>query len=185
MLKELKRCLKIEKKDENIFDIVIYGSSVKGKSRPGDTDVLVIFRSGSLKDRLNRIQEIKKKINPNHKIDIKCVLWDELFQPEFFARTGIFLEGVSVFDDKNFSRKIGFEGSVRFLYDLKDKTHSEKVKFNYVLSGRNTKGLVETLDGRHLAPGVVEIPTANSLEFEEVLKRYSINFKKQSVLKKI
>ena len=182
MLRRLKRCLNSEK-DENIFDIVLYGSSVKGKNRPNDVDLLVIFKSGSLKERLDRIQSIKKKIDMS--VDIKGILWEELFQPEFFARTGVFLEGVSVFDEKKFARKIGFEGSVMFFYNLKDKTHSEKVKFNYVLSGRNSKGLIETLEGKHLAPGVVEIPIDKSLEFEEVLKRYSIRFTKRSMLNKI
>ena len=55
MLKELKKCLK-NKNDKTIFDILVYGSSVKGKEKPNDIDIVVIFRSGNLKERLFKIQ---------------------------------------------------------------------------------------------------------------------------------
>jgi len=182
MLKELKKYLKNERKDSTIFDIIVYGSSVKGKLISNDVDIAVIFKEGSLKERLSKIQEIKKKINIQKVIDIKGLLWEELFQKEFFGRSGIFLEGISLFDDKLFSSKIGFKGEVIFIYNMIDKTHTQKVKFNYILSGRNEKGIVKKLEGIRLAPGVVQIPTKYSLEFESVLKMNNINYFTKKVL---
>ncbi len=182
MLTELERCLKVEKKDKTIFDIVIYGSAVKGKKEPTDIDIAVVFREGDLKKRLEKIQTIKKKITLKQKIDIKGILLEELFHYEFFARSGIFLEGISIFDKKPFAHKIDFTGFSLFIYDLKNKNHTEKVKFNYVLSGRNTKGILRLLDGKSLGPGVMQIPLKNSLEFEEVLKMHSINYSKKNIL---
>ncbi|MBI2109668.1 nucleotidyltransferase domain-containing protein [Candidatus Woesearchaeota archaeon] len=182
MLKELKKCVKAEKKDRTIFDIVLYGSVVKGKQVPNDLDIVVIFREGSLKERLTKIQLIKKKIISEKKIDIKGILWEDLFQEPFFARSGILVEGISLFDNKPFSRKIGFEGFVIFIYNLKNKSHTEKVKFNYILSGRKERGIVEKMEGNHLAPGVIQIPIKNSLEFEDILKKHSIIYSKKSHL---
>ncbi|MBS3145587.1 nucleotidyltransferase domain-containing protein [Candidatus Woesearchaeota archaeon] len=182
MLKELRRCLKAEKKDRSIFDIVLYGSAVKGKYSPGDIDIAVIFREGALKDRLDKIQLIKRKIKTEKKIDIKGFLFEELFQENFFGRSGIFLEGISIFDGKRLAGKIGFESRAIFIYNLRKKSHTEKVKFNYVLAGRNAKGIVKMLEGKHLAPGVVEMPIKNSLEFEEVLKKHNIDYSKKNVL---
>lgn len=182
MLTSLKKWLNEEKKDNSIFDIVLYGSSVKGKENPADMDIAVIFRSGSLKDRLSKVQLIKRKIKLDKKIDIKGILLEELFKPEFFARSGIFLEGMSIFDGKYFSEKIGFSGFVLFNYFLTGKTHTEKVKFNYVLSGRKEKGIVSYLEGKQIAPCVVKIPIKNSLEFEEVLKKHKISYSKMNVL---
>ena len=54
MLKELKKNLSYLKKDKNIFDIVVYGSSVKGKNHPNDIDIAVIFIEGSLSQRLEK-----------------------------------------------------------------------------------------------------------------------------------
>ena len=181
MLKELKKYLKPEKQDKTILDIVVYGSAVKGKTVPRDFDIIVIFREGTLKERLTKIQSIKKNIKLE-KIDIKGILWEELFQEEFFARSGIFLEGISLFDEKPFSHKVGFEGFTLFVYDLRDKSHTEKVKFNYVLSGRKGAGIVKMLEGKHLAPGIIQIPIKNSLEFEEILKMHNISYSKKNVL---
>lgn len=182
MLKELKKWLKSEKIDKTIFDIVLYGSVAKGKLKPADIDIIVIFRNGSLKERLQKIQNIKKKIKAEINMDIKGILWEELFQEQFFARSGIILEGISLFDEKPFSYKIDFEGFVLFIYDLRDKSHTEKVKFNYVLSGRKDIGMVKRLEGKHVAPGVIQIPIKNSVEFEEMLKTHNINYSKQGCL---
>lgn len=182
MLKKLKDYLK-KQKDKDIFDIVIYGSAVKGKIRPNDVDVLVIFRTGSLRERLDRIQKIKDGFDSDIKIDIKALLLEELLSPEFFGRTGVFIEGVSVFEDRKFSERLGFVGVVIFTYNMKDKDHTEKVKFNYILSGRGKDGLVKMLGGRHLSPGTVEIPIENSDEFESVLKLHKIDYRRDDVLK--
>ena len=182
MLKELKKSLNPEKSDDMIFDIVLYGSVAKGKTHPEDIDIIVIFRKGTLRERLQKIQSIKQKIKLEKKIDIRGILWEELFQEQFFARSGIILEGISLFDGKPFSYKIDFEGFMLFIYDLRDKSHTEKVKFNYVLSGRKDVGMVKRLEGKHVAPGVIQIPIKNSVEFEEVLKRHNINYSKQNCL---
>ena len=181
MLEELRRCLKPEKHDRNIFDIVLYGSAAKGKSKPQDIDVAVIFRAGTLKERLAKIQSIKKDIKIET-VDIKGILLEELFQESFFGRSGIFLEGISLFDGKPFSYKIDFEGFVLFIYKLENKSHTEKVRFNYVLSGRKSEGVVKIMKGKHVAPGVIQIPIRYSLEFEEILKKHNISYFKIGIL---
>ncbi|MBI2146863.1 nucleotidyltransferase domain-containing protein [Candidatus Woesearchaeota archaeon] len=182
MLEQLQNAVKNEKKDKAIFDIVLYGSAAKGKSNANDIDIAVIFREGSLKERLAKVQQIKKKIVIKEKLDVKAISLEELFQDAFFARSGIFLEGISLFDGREFSKKIGFDGYSLFVYALKNKTHTEKVKFNYVLSGRNANGMVKLLNGKHLAPGVMQIPIKNSLEFVEVLKKHGIEYSMKNVL---
>jgi len=181
MLIELKNSLKSEFKDKSIFDIVLYGSVARGKINYRDIDIAVIFKSGNLKERLDKIQKIKQKVNLNN-LDIKALLLEELFQDEFFARSGIFLEGISISSGENFSKKMGFEGWVLFVYNLKNKNHTEKVKFNYLLSGRNSVGMVKKLKGKPLAPGVVQIPIIHSLEFEHLLNLHKVDFIKKGIL---
>jgi|SRR3989344_97293 len=182
MLEELRKCLK-NKNDKTIFDILVYGSSVKGKDKPNDLDILVIFRRGNLKERLLKIQEIKNDFKSiNKKIDIKGILLEELFDANFFGRSGVFIEGISLIDEKKFSEKINFSGFSLFVYSLKEKSHTEKVKFNYILSGRNSKGIIELFNGLHIAPGVIQIPIVKSLEFEEILKKNNVVFEKKNIL---
>ncbi|MBI2669122.1 nucleotidyltransferase domain-containing protein [Candidatus Woesearchaeota archaeon] len=182
MLTRLQKDLRDERKDKTIFDLVLYGSSVKGKTKPGDVDLAVIFRSGTLRERLEKVQRIKRKITLPHRLDIKALLWEELFQEEFFGRTGLFLEGISVWSGTPFSYRIGFEGAVLFSYELRNKSHTEKVKFNYVLGGRNGKGMLEKLGGKRQAPGAVMIPMAKALEFEEVLQTHGVAYSKKNIL---
>ena len=182
MLKRLQKELSAEKKDKAIFDLLVYGSMIKGKAKPNDLDLIVIFRTGSLKERLEKIQLIKRKITSFKSIDIKGILWEELFQEHFFARSGILLEGVSLFDGRPFAEKIGFSAYSLFTYHLKDKSHTAKVKFNYLLRGRNGPGILEKFSGKHLSPGTVQIPMIKSLEFEEILQRNNFQYKKQNIL---
>lgn len=183
MLSSLQKNVQQEKNDSSIFDIVLYGSAVRGKINPRDIDIAVIFREGTLKQRLEKIQAIKKKIKENEFIiDIKGILWEELFQQEFFARSGIFVEGISLFDGKPFSYKMGFESSILFFYILKNKSHTEKIKFNYILRGRNDIGIIKKLQGTHLAPGVIKFPIKSAAEFEEILLQHTISYTKMNVL---
>ena len=182
MLKQLQRKLAQEKKDKSIFDIILYGSAVKGKSKPNDLDIAVVFRQGALRERLEKIQQIKRKIENGEKIDIKGILLEELFREEFFARSGLFLEGISVFSSRPFAEKIGFSAYSLFVYSLKDKTHSQKVQFNYLLRGRDKRGVLEMMEGKFVSPGAVIISPAHSVEFGEILQRNRVQHKKMDIL---
>ncbi len=188
MLSKLPRDVKSERKNKAIWDIVLYGSSARGKTGARDIDIAIIFREGTLKERLTTAQDIKLRIsrqNPDLKgdLDIKGILWEELFQESFFARSGIFLEGISLFDGKTLASKIGFEGYSLYTYSLQDKSHTDKVKFNYLLSGREkAKGIIATLQGFHVGPGSILMPLKHSEEFDSIFKRHHITFQKRNVL---
>jgi predicted nucleotidyltransferase len=184
MLKNLKKNLKSEQKDKNIFDIVIYGSFIKDKDNFNDIDIMVIFKEGILKERLDKIQSIKNKLKKltNKKIDIKQMLLFDFFSKELLARSGLLLEGISVFNDKEFSQRLGFKAYTLFYYNLKNLSHTEKVKFNYILAGRNSKGIIEELKAKRLANGVFKVPIENSIIFNKILKNNNVNFSKNNIL---
>ena len=187
MLKELKKYLDSEKKDKSIFDIIVYGSFVKGKENAKDVDIVVIFSEGTLRERLDKIHDIKNKLKHMGKeIDIKQITLNKLFETDFFARTGILKEGISVFKDTQFSETLGFKSYSLFWYNLNGLTHTQKVRFNYILSGRkDMKGMIKELKGERLVSGAVKIPILKSLEFEEILKANSVNYKKKDILEEI
>jgi len=187
ILKKLEKYLEFEKVDKNIFDIIIYGSLVKGKYEPRDIDILVIFLEGNLKERLEKIQEIKinlKKLE-DADFDIKQILLKDLFSSEFMARAGIFLEGISIFRKKKFCETLGFKSYSLFYYNMKNLSHTQKIKFNYILAGRKTAGIIESLNGERLAMGAIKIPIENSFEFEDLLKKNDIDYKKRNILEEL
>jgi hypothetical protein len=133
---------------------------------------------------LNKLQKVKNKLKNKIDIilDLKQVLLKELFSPEFMPRTGIFLDGISIFANKPFAETLGFRSYSLFIYNLKNLTHTEKIKFNYAMSGRNSRGLIEELNGQRILSGAIKIPSRNSMEFESILKKYSLDYKMTNIL---
>ena len=187
-LSTLRKKLASEKKDARIFDIVLYGSTMKGASSPHDLDILVIFKEGTLRERLDTTQGIKQRLKQEQILDVKQILLPDLFSPAFFAKTGILLEGESIFENRPFSERAGFSAWTLFIYDLSKLTFSRKVQFTYLLSGRKsigTKGILAEFNGVRVVPGAVKIPLASSATFEEILKRQGIVYTKKNILEQM
>lgn len=191
MLTILKKCLKNELKDKAIFDAVLFGSAVKGKNKPRDIDFILIHTRGSLAERLEKLQKIKTKIRAALnleplELDAHTILLEELFQPGFFARSGVFLEGISLLDGKPLAEKMGFKAYSLFWYTLNSLSHTKKVSFNYLLAGRGTlKGMIAECRGERLVNGAIKIPVEKSIEFEDVLRMHKINYKKKNILEEL
>lgn len=170
-------------KQHNIFDIILYGSAVKGKEEARDIDLLLIFLGTKLKERTNIAQKLKgilkKKIE---RIDIKTINLLELLGKEFLARQGIFVEGYSLLHNVAFSERLGFKSYALFTYNLKNLSHNEKTKFTYALIGRNREGIIKELNAEPLGKGAIIVPIKNSLIFEDFLQRWKINYKKKDIL---
>lgn len=160
---------------------------MKGADKPRDIDILVIFNEGTLRERLDILQDMKTNLKKkdNRRIDIKQILLKELFDPSFLAKTGVLIEGRSLSKDKYFSETLGFKPFVLFWYTLEGLTHTEKVKFNYLLAGRTTEGLIDRFNGRRLVNGAIKIPIENSITFEEILKDNRVKYNKSSILEKV
>ena len=49
------------RKKQGIVDIILYGSSVKGKINPRDVDIAILFDNFSIDKRLGILREYKEK----------------------------------------------------------------------------------------------------------------------------
>jgi hypothetical protein len=170
--------------EPDIFDIVLYGSAAKGAATPRDTDVLVIFTQGTLRERLTRVQEMKELLK-SEELDMKQALLSDLFSPTFLARTGAILEGLSIREGKPFSTRLGFSGYTLFWWQLSGMTHSQKVRFGYLLSGRGVPGILEEMHAERLVNGIVKVPLRLSLAFEDILKANKVHYQKKNILEEL
>jgi predicted nucleotidyltransferase len=184
MLNKLRKSLRSEKANKRIFDIILYGSATRNEQKYNDIDILVIFSEGDLEYRLDAVEKIKDKIK-DKSVDIKQILLKELFSTAFLARTGVITEGISLFDGKRFAEKIGFNSYVMFYFTLKGLDHTSKIKFNYILSGRTTKGLIDQLKGKRMASGAVKIPVENAKIFKDALDANKIKYMHKNILEEI
>ncbi len=182
----LLKFLKSESKkftNKDVFDIIIYGSSIMSKEEPEDTDIAIIFKEEKLRERLDIAHEFKNRIRGKIKNpDVKAINLIELFDSNFLARQGILTEGYSLIDDKPFSSKIGFKGYALFTYSLKNLNHNEKTKFTYSLIGRNNKGMMENSEAISLGKGALIVPIEKSILFEDFLKQWKVNYKTKKTL---
>ena len=87
-----------------------------------------------------------------------------------------------LFSDKKFCNALELKSYVLFWYTLEGLNHTQKVKFNYLLAGRNTTGIIEEFNGFRLANGVIKIPISNALMFEEILEGNDVKFHKKNIL---
>jgi predicted nucleotidyltransferase len=167
---------------KEIFDLVIYGSSVKGKEKPQDLDLVLIFYDSPLSFRLDYAQKLKNEIKINKEVDLKTMNLREFFDAGFLARQGIILEGYAVIHKKSLAELFGFSGWALFSYTLKNLNHNEKTKFTYVLIGRNKEGMLKKVHGKSIGRGAVLIPIKDSLFFEDFLIKWNVKYSKKGAL---
>ncbi|MDP4039157.1 MAG: nucleotidyltransferase domain-containing protein [Candidatus Pacearchaeota archaeon] len=185
-----KHCLKslesISKKffqDEKLFDIILYGSAVKGKDEPRDIDIVLIFFDRNIKERLEIAQDFKKKLPKALRLDIQTLNVKDFFDAGFFARQGILIEGYSLVSGMKFSKKLGFKGYSLFSYVLGNLNNSQKTLFTYSLIGRGKEeGMVKKVKGQSIGKGAFLVPIENSVLFEDFLEKWKIKYTKKNIL---
>ena len=173
---------KFKENYKEIFDMVIYGSFVKGKMNFNDIDIMLIFIETNLEKRLEIAGKFKEIIKEIKNADIKTMNLKELFEAGFLARQGLLIEGISLVKSKSLAEIMGFKGYSLFTYNLKNLNHNEKTKFTYILIGRNSEGIVKSLKGKQLGRGAVKIPIENSHTFFEFLEKWKIDYKRNNIL---
>jgi len=166
-------------KEKDIIDIIVYGSITRGKEKPNDTDIIIIFKETPLKERMIKAQELKELIKEKiTNSDIKTINLKEFLEEEFLSRQGIITEGISILDKKSLAEKLGFSGITIFTYKLKNLDHTKKTRFTYALIGRNSEGMIKITGAKPLGKGAIEVPIKNSEIFEEFLEEWGVEYKK-------
>lgn len=164
------------KYSSDVLDIVQFGSSVIEGAEPRDIDVAVIFKKISLKDQLNQSQDIKKQLRKKFELPIHIKAFDlySFFDKANFARENILFQGVSLISEKSFAEKFGFTPKIQISYSLRDLEKKDKVRFNYLLNGRQgSYGLLRKYGGRLVKPGLIEIFPRYEKVFISAIKKIS------------
>lgn len=151
-------------KYNQVEDIIIFGSAVKGKDSPKDIDIAVIVNE---KDT-----ELFNKMNEELKADKAHV---EIVKGSSLLKTRLSLnllaEGYSVRKKSFLYEILGIKPIKLFLYALNGFSRSKKALFSMAL----TK-IIREVGGKRLAPGAVIIPIGQSSYFNEFLDRWEIKY---------
>ena len=122
--------------EKEILDIILFGSSIKGKENPEDVDILVLFRK---KESLDTAYELKKKLEKYGEIQIITKTYERLFDANFKARGSYLNEGYSLIRKEFIARSLGYTNAIFFKYQLKTFSQSRRMQFQYALYGREKK----------------------------------------------
>lgn len=167
-MKEL--ALKLKKllnKNENIIDLIIFGSLSKNKLKVMDIDIALLTKS---KTNL-KTDEIKRQIEeiiPAKEIDL------QLFDIENYDRflwITLIREGFSVKHNKYLHQVYGIVPVILYKYSLKKLTASQKVMFERAI--KNFQDITK------LSNRVVLVPITVSDQFEDFLRSWNLDLDSQ------
>jgi len=171
---------------KKVIDVVQFGSSVLEGTEPNDVDIAVIFDKIPLKEQLEEAQKIKKQLQEKTQIPIHIKSYDfySFFDKGNFAQEGILFYGKSILTGKNFSENFGLIPVLQISYSLEKLEKKDKVRFNYLLSGKGGEyGLLRKYDGELLNPGLIEISPEHEKIFTEAVQKIIKDFEIKKIWK--
>jgi predicted nucleotidyltransferase len=169
---------------KNVIDIVQFGSSVLVGAEPNDIDVAVIFSEISLKEQLEEAQEVKKQLQEKTELPIHIKSYDfySFFDKGNFAQEGILFYGKSILTGRDFAESFGLTPCLHISYSLEKLEKKDKVRFNYLLSGKGgSYGLLRKYRGKLLKPGLIEVKPEYENIFTEAIKKITSEFEVKKI----
>ena len=188
MLKELLKNTKLAYKIQNIakenadeiLDIVMFGSSVKGKEKPKDVDLLVIYKT-KINQELS--YKIKKEIEDlGFEIDLVSKTYKDLFDSAFIARESYISEGYSLIQKKFVANGLGYRPMVLFRYNIGNFNKSQRMRFYYSLYGRNSEGMLKKLKLYKFSERIILSPVEESEKVKDYLNSWKMDYLEFSIL---
>ena len=188
MLKELLRNMKflskiqniLKEDEEEILDIIIFGSFVKGKEKPKDLDLLVVYKA-KINSELS--YKIKKQLETfGFEIDLVSKSYSDLFKTDFLAREAYLSEGYSLVQKKFIAEGLGYKSMVIFRYDIKNFNKSQRMRFYYSLYGRNSEGMIKRLKLYKFSERIIISLIEESENVKEYLNSWGIKYVEVPVL---
>ncbi len=160
-MKKILKKLKPFLRNKNISDIIVFGSTVKGKSKPADLDLAILQRV----EDVSIIKDIKKELPF---ADVQLISFDNYFS---MLSLVLFKEGYSVKKNKYIYDDLNLSPVKLFKYSLKTLSQSKKVMFE--------RGL-KSIDGiNRISNRVILVPMSKSKEFEEFLLYWDLDIDSQ------
>ncbi|MEK6938787.1 MAG: nucleotidyltransferase domain-containing protein [Nanoarchaeota archaeon] len=174
-----KKFYKENKKE--VLDIILFGSVLKGKEKPKDIDILLLFKE---KNNLDLMQKLRKSLEllADKPIEVTGKTYSELFSESFTAREALLSEGYSLINNVSLAKGMGYQPRVMFNYNLKGKNKSERMRFYYSLYGRGVPGILKKLNSIKYTDTIIICPIEHQEEMRNFLDSWKIEFKDTPIL---
>jgi predicted nucleotidyltransferase len=168
-----------KKNSGELLDIILFGSTIRGKDKPNDMDIILIFRNKESEETSYNLRKLLEDENP----EIISKKYDTMFQDNFIAKEAILKEGFSIAYNDFLSKKAGYNNLMLFKYDLKKLSKSKKISFYYSLYGRNgNEGILNRLKLIKFTESTILCPMENSEEAKTYFEQHKIDFETIPIL---
>lgn len=185
-LQGLKSIKAFAKQYSEVWDIVLYGSYVRGKETARDLDIAIILsKSLDIGKKLDLSYECRKIFESavSFEVDVKAVDIKDFLDSNFLAKQGIIAEGYLILRKKYLADLLGFKTFVIVKYNLKGLTHSQKKMLYYALKGRRgKKGVLANTNGELLSKCILKIPIQAVYQIENLLNSHKLNYNLEFVM---
>ena len=162
-----------KKYQKEVLDIILFGSSIKGKDKPRDFDILLLFKEN---ENLNIAYELRKKFERlKIKSQIVTKTYERLFDKNFKAREAFLGEGYSLIRKQFISNSLGYTNIAMFKYELKGFSQTKRMRLQYALYGRDKKsGIVKEFRLNKFADTIFFCPMDNLEKVKEFFEGWKI-----------
>jgi predicted nucleotidyltransferase len=168
------------KSQEGLIDVFLFGSSIRGKDKPNDIDLLILSKDKTDAEANYRLKVDLEKLG--YKVQLTEKNYKNMFDRNFMAREALLSESYSFLNKRFFSEGLGYANLALFKYELKGFNDSKRMQFYYSLNGRNSKGLLKELRAYKFSDGVLLCPIENSDRMTEYLSFWKIKFRQFPIL---
>lgn len=162
-----------KKHKDKIDDIILFGSLRRGKDKPSDIDILMVF-----KDKVDKDIEYEfRKSLKDDNVSVLSKKKEDIFAESFDGREGILFEGFSLVKEKSVASDYGFKSFGMFLYKTSGMSNSLKTRFYYALNGRKSKGVLDSLEGIKMSDNVFIVPLDKIEPAKEFLEQWKLQYR--------
>ena len=171
-----------QKNKEEVIDIILFGSFVKGKQKPNDLDLLLLFKSKTNLDLSYTLRKSLEKLN--FRVEVTSKTYMDLFDENFKARESFLTEGYSLILNKFISQGLGFNNFILFQYNLKNLNKSQRMMFYYALYGRKKTDsvILQKLNSKKFSENLILTPVTQKEPMKDFLNSWNLDFQKIPVL---
>lgn len=165
-------------KKPEVIDVIIFGSVMRGKTEPGDIDILVVYTANS-KERNDETYKFRKQLEQIDKnAHVTDADYNEIFDAGFMPKEALLSEGYSIRQKKFLSESFGYSNFMMFKYSLGKMGKSKRMQFYYSLHGRNKeKGILEKTKSYKFSDAVILSSMENSETIKDFLGKWKIEYK--------
>ena len=169
--------------DQKVLDIIFFGSTMRGKFDSNDIDLCIIINDTDEKKSLDLIHSLGSLTDLfDIEFHINILTTGSFFSGDTLAKT-LLNEGYSLKNEKNLSFVFGYENKSMFLYSLKDFSNSKRVKFHYLLKGRNgSKGILKEIGGKFIGTGTLLVSSQKEDVLKEIFDQWSVEYEIERIL---